>query len=677
MDKVKRIYKVLIFCILTAAFVLLCVLTGGANFAYAAQGDADAPTISSVTAVSGYDISDSGAVIYRRGAYLSGIYAKDIAITFDLNGADSYRLDVTTDGYTAEGRITPADSDTVTYNVRSSGKVEINLTSFSGGAEVGAVKETVFSDADVPLIPEYEPMDRWVKDGEKYDISLPLDEFRDEISGRGDIYYRYDEKGQGRGAVKKLDSDDVFTMTAEKAGTLFMYFFDNAFNCKIAEYDFDKFDGVAPPKPIIKVEPNVDTETSGGYAAYFTVSIDYPADRESGLAEKQYYTLITTSGESEEYIAPFELNVAKNYEIRAYSADNAGNVSDTASEKVKATDFDRVEPAVHNVQVTVDIRKSPAFTVTLSASDNLSGVKGVYIDGTDISFSSAGVADVYTASLDAFDMTGFAIHTVDKVGNVAVNRVILNYFGETISDKLVKYGKDYRALDRSKYTESSLSLIENRYLAINTLIETNGTESDFNALFSELDVAFNGIDKFLYTIETTPRYLSGALTFKADITDFDGYVLGDEIKLVLNGAQAEGDFVDKAGFSQGFYDSFSLKILHNGREVGDLKNGIKISMNMPVGFYERRYALLNADGEAMEIATVNNKIEFVIKNGGTFILAISGGNTPLGNVQNTQKTISVFGHRLSYGAFFGSIFGVLGGVGIIVAVLIIVRKKRG
>ncbi len=677
MDKTKTIYKLILICFFAAAFGAI-VLTGGANFAYAATEFADAPTTKSVTAVVGYEISYEGAVTYRRGNYVANTYAKDIKAVFDLNGASSYKLDVTVDGYTADGKVTPATAATVAYDVKVSGKVEILLTTYSGNEILGSVKSTVFSDVDAPLTPAEKPMDKWLKNGEYYDISLPLEAFRDELSGRGDIYYRYDVAGEEKSVMKKLSSDDALTLVAHDAGTLTVYYFDNAYNCKIVGYGYDKFDKVPPSAPIITVTPNVDPSTANGYAAYFTVSIDYPVDAESGLADKQYYTLITTSGEREEYVAPFELTAAKNYEIRANATDNAGNVSETVVAKVKATDFDRVEPTVDNVQVTVDIRKSPSFTVTLSAYDNLSGIAKAYIDGTDKTLASAGANDAYTVSFDAFDLTGFVIKTEDRVGNVAINRVALNYFGETVAEKFKRYGEAYRALDKAKYTEDSLTEIENCYLRINTLIEINGVEAEFNTVFAELDEALNGTDKFIYVIDNPPRYLSGALTFKADTADFDGYVLGDEIKLVMSSEHVDGDYVNTAGFKEGFYDCFTLKIFHNDREVGNLNSGIKVSVNMPVGFYERRYALVNiADGETVEIATVNNKIEFTLHSGGSFALVISGKNTPASNAANAPKTVSVFGHRLSYGAFFGSVFGVLGGVIIIIVVLIVIRKKRG
>ncbi len=240
------------------------------------------------------------------------------------------------------------------------------------------------------------------------------------------------------------------------------------------------------------------------------------------------------------------------------------------------------------------------------------------------------------------------------------------------------YSASYLNADFSEYTANAVEKINAAFAKLNVLISSDLTSSeDFNNCFKEIDELMSGKSSFSYVIETAPTYLSGALTYTINDVDFAGYKKGDEIKLTFASVGNSDDFLKASGFNKGFSENFTLNVFYNGELQKSLSNGLKISMNMPVGFYERNYALFNADtGEKADITLINNKIEFTLTESGNYSLVISGASTPTKNV-SASKGVTVFGHQISLAAFLGTVIGgvVVAAAGI--AVVITVFKRRG
>lgn len=676
----KKIIKVnpcLIVLLLTAVIFAAAVLSVFASVetkAYAAE----LPSVNSVTAesVTETDLQNfltTGKLNYTRTAY-GDKYSRNVRIEFSALGASFYRID-TAYGANAPvlGTMTPVPSGetSVFYDVKLSGEITVIFTSFDENQiTIGSVSKTVKSDNDKPSFASVNRMTDWLPAGAVFDIKVFLESFADELSGRGGIFYSIND-----GAITALDAGgDVFTLRINSDSVLKLYQFDNAGNLLESRYDFDKFDTVAPPKPEIILTPNVDPSQSNGYAGYFTVELKFYADDESGLSEDCYYVL---NGQRTIYTGPFRLDEARTYELKAYAVDNAGNVSAASQVTVPSTSFDRVQPSVNNLTVEYDVRSELPCTITFVSSDQMSGIKYAYIEGTSVYFTLT-AGGVYRASVDCYGKSGLVVLVEDRAGNVSVNHVAVNYFGiDSIAAVIRSCAEMYNETDFSLYTEEAVQSINDCYVELNALLSSDLSQTgDFKAVSDKIAELISGKNKFVYSIQTPTEHLSGALTFEVNIEDFAGYKIGDEIKLVFNAEQVTGEFVSLSGFSEGFYDVFSLNVYHNGTAVSDLADGIKISLNMPVGYYERNYKLINvADMSVVETSAYNNKIEFKLNKSGVYALVVSGSPEKAGT-QTGDKTISVFGRELSYGVFFGTVFGVAGAAIIAIVVIVIVAKRR-
>ena len=665
---------VLLLSAVIFAAAVLSVFFSVESRAYAAE----LPSVNSVTAetVTETDFQNfiaTGKLNYTRKVY-EDKYSRNVRIEFTALGASYYRIDT---AYGANdpvlGTMTPVPSGetSVSYDVKLSGEITVIFTSFDENQiAIGSVSKTVKSDNDIPSFASVSEMTDWLPAGGTFDVKVFLETFVDELSGRGRIFYSLND-----GALTEIDAaNDVYTLSIGSDTVLKLYQFDNAGNMLESRYDFDKFDTVAPPKPEIILTPNVDPSQSNGYAAYFTAELTFYDDDESGLSENFYYVL---NGQRTVYTGPFRLDEARTYELNAYAVDNAGNVSAASQVTVPSTSFDRVQPSVNNLTVEYDVRSELPCTISFAASDQMSGIKYAYIEGTSVYFTLT-AGGVYRASADCYGKSGLVVLVEDRAGNVSVNHVAINYFGiDSIAAVIKNCAEMYKETDFSLYTEDAVLRINDCYVELNALLSSDLSQTgDFKAVSDKIAELISGKNKFVYSIQTPTEHLSGALTFEVNTEDFAGYKIGDEIKLVFNAEQVTGDFVALSGFSEGFYDVFSLKVYYNGTEMSALADGMKITLNMPVGYYERNYKLINvADMSVVETSVFNNKIEFKLNKSGVYALVVSGSLEKAGT-QTGDKTISVFGRELSYGVFFGTVFGVTGAAVIAIVVIVIVAKKR-
>ncbi len=668
MDKLNIKRSVLIFNIF--CFLAIAVFVAGLNFSTDVGFAADLPE-PTVTAVTDADLTD-GEITYIRGNY-TGNYSKDAEITFDLASAPYYKIDVTVDDVLIEGTKTAAPSDgTVLYKVSQSGVVTVTLYAYDDNGELsGSVSKTVKSDNVAPEVPTHAGMDRYYKTGSVYNVNINLNGVSDLHSGRGNIYYSL---STDRNTLIEVTDLDAVTLSISDKTTVYLYVFDNAKNCIVEEYVFDKFDGNAPAKPEIIVTPISDLTKTNGFTSGYEVEINYGFDTESGIKNRYYFINDAKS----EYNGIFTLERAAEYTIRAYSVDACGNISEETTFNITADAFDNDAPSITNATAVYDLTKENPVKLRVEARDTQSGIKEITVAGSGEVFteSSEGVYELY---FDCYGVSSVVINATDKVGNVAFQHVAFNYFNDkNFSDKLKSYAAAYRNADFSGYTENAVEKINAAFSKLNVLISSDLTSSeDFDDCFKEIDELMSGKSSFSYVIEKAPTYLSGALTYTVNDGDFAGYKKGDEIKLTFASVGNSNDFLKNSGFDKGFSENFSLNVFYNGELQKSLSNGLKISMNMPVGFYERNYALFNADtGEKVEITLINNKIEFTLTESGNYSLVISGESTPTTNV-SASKGVTVFGHKLSLAAFLGTVIGgvVVAAAGI--AVVIIVFKRKG
>lgn len=654
----------LILCLFVPAF-LSCL-----GVAYAT----DAPVLCAVTAVTSYEIDENGVPEYTRGAIdlASSAYKKDVVVTFDV-GEYAYKVFVRVAG-SDEVEVTPETTKSgaeVSYRITSSGVVDVTARTYDGGTLVGQKTVTVYSDNDAPVFTAPEGMTEWLQNGQEYVANVDLFGFSDDLSGRGKGYYRVND-----GALTEIDDIDADSLTfAMTENTdLYFLFFDNAGNLCVTETSYDKFDSTPPPVPTITIESNVP---SSRFARYYTVEIEYSADEKSGLKDPQSYFL---NGEKKTYSGPFTIEDPTTFLLTAYAEDNAGNVSSSVAESRDMTTFDVTPPNVISFTMEIDLRKERICTVYASVSDVHSGVSRVYLSGGAAFFRPVTATD-YVAEFDCYGLRGLTLIAEDVVGNSAESRLSLNLFGnENISQRFRSFAERYKSTDFSLYEESARAEIEKTYVELNVIAgSATSTESDFNAAAARLEKAY-APENVTYAIEEPTSYLSGMLEYEINAEDFSSYRLGEEIKLAFAPADSDDALVATAGFASGFSDGFSLTVSVGGEAVeSELENGIGIKLNLPVGYYERSYALYYG-GEEVATEKINNKLEFTLKKNGDYVLVVSGSRKAASNPDDGPKSVTVFGRKLSYGVFFGTVFGIIGGVVLLIGGVILIAKlgrKRG
>ncbi len=669
----KNLIKYLsIIIFLIFAITLFSLVTPSRIVAYAS-----ADTIESVTSVRSFDIVE-GVVTYSEGEYL-GVYSRNVKIHYYLPIAAFYKVDVAVDGngfVNATGQLPVPSDDRVTYTVTQNGEVEVRLNLYNESREqIGTLERTVYSDNVAPTdMIQSVDMTKFCKTGEEYHVNIDCSA-TDDRSGMGDIYY-----SREGGAVTRLNDTTVISDTIDGVTDYTVYYFDRAYNCVVVNYTYDKYDDIAPPTPTVEfVRGESDSDL---YAPSYAVEIDYGTDGGSGIVKKLYSI---NGGQFVEYTGSFSLTKETVYTVVAYSVDGVGNLSEKRTATLSRVDpdtgkdvptIDATAPTVVSTLVSYDLTAERIATVRIEASDVLSGVKGISaIGGGSFSYLQNGLFE-YT--LDCFGQSSMDADIYDKAGNKTTVHVIFEYFGNrTLSDKIEDYVLWYRKGEITKYNEKTQKAIRDDFVKLNNLLVMNNMpQGDFDLVFRSIDAKMNGSSNLIIEIESAPSYLSGVMTYSIVESDFLGYIKGDEIKLILTGEGTDNEFLAKTDFKKGFCDNFSLDILFKGTEVNALENGIVVRMNMPVGFYERNYALFDREsGEKIEIRTVNNKIEFTLKKSSSLSLVISGESEVLTNAP--QKTVSIFGHELSLGVFLGT---VLGGVGVIVVgvlVIIILSRRKG
>lgn len=511
-----------------------------------------------------------------------------------------------------------------------------------------------------------------------FDVIIDWREFSDALSGKGQVFFTFDYLNNTLGDTNisevDVENTDTTTLPIYDNGTLKIFHFDKAGNCFIKEYVFDKFDLVAPPIPRINITPNVNTALTSGYAKEYLVTIEYFEDGQSGNKPLQYYVL---NDAIKEYHGSFILKYASNYTIKAFCTDNANNNSESDEKNISWSSFDVYAPIVLNKELKIDLTSNVIASLEIEVSDKESGIANVYLETLSKDFVK-GVGENFKVAFNPYSMSGLVFVIYDKVGNTSVEHYVMDYFdNEKLCDKIISYNTKYLELNRALYNDAILAQIETEYGILSTMLMANNSqEGNFYAVMDRIDKLIEGRSELTYEIGSVPIVISTVITYKITESDFDNYKKGDSVKLVLNSAtNSEVDYVKLSGYKKGFADYFSLSVFYKESEVQELTNGLEITMNLPIGYYERQFTIINMDTkEVVETTIINNQIVFNCKKSASFALIISGNREI--TLTNEIKYINLFGKKLDYGTFFGVVFGVIGGAALIIGVIVILRKKR-
>jgi len=663
MDKLNIKRGILIICIAwLLATAVFCILLPSET-AYAESVIVE----NKVTCIVSADVID-GKVNYVRGDYVDCRYAKDIELSYTVN-AQYYSVDFSVnDGNVVTGAISAVDGELL-IKITQNGKVKVTVKAYNGDkTQIAEIEKIVYGDNISPEVPVFEGMERYCGQGEIYNAYIDTYSAADNLSGVGKVLYSV-----GSGEITEIDEIvNGISVGLSEAATISVYYFDNAFNCYAVDYVFDKFDLTAPPLPSFEVTPNSDLNLTGGYASSYNVQIDYGVDTQSGIAKRFY----SVNGQAySEYLSSFTVNREISYKFSAYSIDGVGNKSEVA-EFILESKVDATAPSFTGITVSYDPTAATVAKIRLEIRDGLSGVDRVVIKGEDLTFTET-VGGVYELGYDCYGKSSVDVTAFDKAGNFDTAHVNFNYFDKAdISEKIKNLADWYKNADFTLYTQKSADDIKSAFERLGVMLASSvTTQENFRSVFKEIDALIDGTNKIIYSVESVPKYISGGLTYTVTESDFSDFLKGDEIKLVFSAVNNENLFVGQSGFGEGFSENFKLMVLYKGTDAGILENGLKISLNMPVGFYERKYALFDTEtGEKYDIVCINNKIEFTLKKSSSLSLVIAG--KPQQVAEKESKTVSVFGRKVDLGAFLGVVFGGVAFVIIGVVVVIVISKRR-
>ena len=620
-------------------------------------------------------------------------YYKNLKVKFNIDNSSDlakyYCFGIATDGnqefINSPINITITGIVPVYYQITEDGNYQITIYVYNeDNQQIGAsTAQNVKSDVTMPNeFAEVNYMTSYFSEGGQFNVKINSLYANDELSGLDCVYYAFDYKNENLTDInhtKIVGNYATFGITDN--GTLSVWYFDKAGNMKLIDYEFDRFDFVAPSQPQITVEPISDIDKTNGYTKGYRVTIDYPGDNEngSGLNLQQYYKLNDLEVVYTDY---FLIVDQKIYTIKAKAQDKAGNYSEEATVNISSNSFDNIAPSINNLKIYIDLKNALSFTIQFVGEDSQSGIDYAYIDGldTEVRFV-AGINNSYRADFDAFKHNSVAVHVVDNVGNDMMSQVSFNYIGGTYSDKLQEYHKEYSELVWDSYNASTQSAINKKYSSLNNYLITNNTQNtDFDKLFAEMDKLILGTNNYTYIIKNVPNYISSNIKYEIEASDIADYKKGDNIKLYFETIAIDNasEYVSKAEFKKGFCEGFSLNAYHYDTLLENLSKGINIEMLMPNGYSSRQIALFDANtGEKIDIVIYNSStINFTMKGSQDFVMVIQGDTQRDETQLPTPKTIKIFGKSLSYGVFFGVVFGTLGGVIIIIGVMIILRRRH-
>ena len=680
----KKYILLLVLSIVAVAFI--CSVGIKTDFLFGAE----ASEIVSTKEITYTKISKitNGIAEYVSGvSYVDG-YAKDVHVVFSVD-APYYNFEYSIDGSDLiEEAIlpTPANGE-VEFIGSVSGQYSVTCYAYAdemGMTELGKSETSFKNDVTSPSIPQIEPMTEWKRSGIDYDVEVDWSECYD-VSGIYGIYYYYTYSDATQSTIisQDVNSLEKSILKINRNCVLTIICYDKSGNATTKDYTFEKFDDVAPPQPTYTITPELNENS---LSRSYTITVNYPLDTQSGLLNEQKYIL---NGSTYVYDGSIILDsMAANYSIRLYSMDNAGNRSEYVDILVKNTNFDLVSPSIEQLSYSIDTLAGDVdklCTVSLTASDNGSGIATVYAEGLNKYFAHQNTSgrDIYTLSFAPYGIGTLTLKVTDNAGNVTTRQMIINHFADlVIADNVKAIVNKSATLNESDYTEKLWKKVTSAYEALDlVLIDSNKTAKDINDAIADVNALINTTIVKEYKIINAPEIVSGIISYTVDENDFVGTKRGDVVTLTLDKSQADGvDYKDISGYSSAFYEKFKLDIKYNAEALASsLNNGITINMNVPVNYYDREMTIIDANTkQKLDVEIKNNVIIFNVKNSGEYVLVISGNKAISGNNDVSEKTIEVFGNVLKQSTFF-AIVGSIAAVTILVVgalVFLLIRKNR-
>lgn len=685
----------LMFVFIVGTMFFFSCLIETEKVAYADEPYLSEPEITAeyFTGVNGKD------AVYERVAYDDDRgYARNVSVDVLVN-APYYKIEyVTAEG--DERRFdfvleTPASGD-VSFKPTASGTYTVTISAYSdfSATELLAQKTAWFRcDLDAPVLPDSitDGLTKWVRTGTDNSFTVDWSEATDARSGLYGVYYYYAYEDDRVSEIYSLDArtaplgKNTFTVT-EKCRFVAI-FYDNAGNGIATEAILDRFDDTAPYVPTYTITPTVQ---NGKYAKFYEIQVTFPGDSGgSGLSSSQYYRI---NGKTEAFAAepplPETIRLTKqaDYTVELFSLDNAGNRSAYATINVPFNAFDVTPPDIGQFNLDFDLTDEEGICrLSVIVSDRgESGVQSVRIDETDIVLKPGLLNPTeYAAKFDCFGFeNALRITATDVSGNVNTYDVPFPHFkNAAISTALQKLTTSLREMNREEYTTEYAAQIDASAERLATLLERETTtEQEIVSAASALNTAFatgEEIVLFDYVIASTPEYASASITLQAG-EGLTGFLKGTVLTVTLSKeSDIKKDFAKESGFGSSFTDYFGLRITEDGQERAIGEGSILVGMNMPIGYYERKIALFDADtGEQVETEVKNNKIYFGIRRSSRYALVIEGGKASKTSGGTTTATITVFGNTMKKSTFY-MILGITGGVAVLaIALFVVIAKMR-
>lgn len=629
------------------------------------------------------ELLSSQVVRYSQTNYEQLSYGRNITLKYNITDVSFLRFDTQIEGEAVvSGDIIDTQGlSSYSFVVDKNGKITVFCYAFDENmVEISSDTYALRSDMTAPdTYANINLMESYIGNA-SYSVAINWADFGDALSGRGRVFfaYKYDNSAISPIDITEVDLlvTEVSTIIINGKGTLTIFYFDKAGNCIVKEHLYKKFDIVPPPVPNIRIIPNVNLEQTSGYAKEYQVNIEYAEDTESGLSQTQYYYI---NGVTKVYYGSFTIKDVTDYTIGAYATDKVNNRSETVVANISKTSFDVDAPTVFSTRLVIDLTKETIATLSVEAKDEGSGIANFTLETLSKPFVK-GTGDTYRVEFSPYNIPSVVFKIYDKVGNEGVHHYVINFFDdEEMSRRILNYNTTYLELNSDIYNERILLQLASEYSALsNMLMNMDTQDGQIYAKMSAIDELLAGRTQHTYEIADAPIVVSTILTYKITESDFESYKKGDSIRVVLSSAVSAENYVSLAGYKKGFSDYFALNIYYKGEEIESLTSGIEVTMNLPIGYYERHFTLIDMDTkEVMDTTIINNRIIFNCKKSSSFALVISGNREIA--LTNAPKYINLFGKKLPLRTFFGVVFGTIGGAIFVIGVIITivaVRKKR-
>ncbi|MGI6133418.1 MAG: hypothetical protein ACOYEC_03325 [Christensenellales bacterium] len=612
------------------------------------------------------------------------VYARNIKVYFEVF-SPYYIIEVFTKaGTLIESEQAKAPQDGLGgYEVSLSGELTVRCyAADEDKVKISSVFEDikVYSDNLPPQEAYINQMQNWTRKEEGYLVEIVLGEDNGNSGIRkADIAIMYEDQTVIR-SINTSITNDSFRINDECHIVITVY--DNAGNSLLKSYAFNKFDSTPPTAPEIRLVPNVQPdESTKGYVGSYQVTINFGEDL-GGSGIKQDSMVYLLNGELFNYDGGFYLNKQMNYTIVAYYSDNAGNISPRA--EVEVTNIDKLQPRIHDLFLMVDLKSQTPYKIRINCSDNESGIKSITAQGVNAQFTPKDY-NFYEADFAVLDKDSIVITVNDNVGNYNTAHISTYHFGDLDKENIANiYNRKYFELVQEEYNSDNWQLIQNLYDQLSILfMSKDATYLDFENMTSRIDQAIEGMNSFVYRIESPPENMSANINYQIDIACVDGFKKGDKIVLTLdkilldNAARREYEDIAGrlSGFDTFFIAPFELTFYHNDNRIDySLDWGAQIELAVMSGYEARYYAVLDLQSnELLDIEVINNLITFNVDGSGSYLLITEGDI--IVNEPPQIKGIKFFGKIISY-LHFGLALGGAVLFAAAVIVLLYLRYKR-